>query len=49
MTFIKCDDNNRAETVLNEFTSAVQEYGVPSRVRTDQGGENVGIWQYDTS
>ena len=48
VTFINCADNNRAQTVLNEFIKATEEYGIPSRIRTDLGGENVGIWQYMT-
>lgn len=48
ITFIKCADNNRAGTVLEGFIEATQEYGIPSRIRTDLGGENVGIWRYMT-
>lgn len=48
ITFIKCADNNRAETVLDEFIHATQEYGIPSRIRTDLGGENFGVWRYMT-
>lgn len=48
ITFINCADNNRAETVLDQFINATSEYGVPSRIRTDFGGENIGIWRYMT-
>lgn len=37
--------NNRATTVLTAFNSAVQEYGLPSRIRIDRGGENILIGQ----
>lgn len=46
LVFVQCSTNNRAETVLNLFQSAVQSYGLPLRVRTDKGGENVGIAQF---
>ncbi len=46
ITYMRCSDNNRAETVLRCFFNAVAEYGVPARVRTDKGGENVDIWKY---
>ena len=36
---------SRSETVKELFLDAIQSFGLPSRVRTDQGGENVGIWQ----
>ena len=29
--------NNSAATVLSAFTSAVEEYGLPSRIRIDRG------------
>lgn len=28
------------------FARATQQYGVPSRVRSDHGTENVGVWQF---
>ena len=32
--------------MLELFANAVREYGLPSRVRSDKGGENVGISMY---
>ena len=39
-------DNNRAETVLELSIKGVQEFGLPSRVRSDHGLENVRVAQY---
>ena len=39
--FLKCSNNNRASTVYDSFLQSVQQYGLPSRVRCDQGGENM--------
>ena len=39
--FLKVSPNNQAETVLGAFVQGVEEFGLPSRVRTDTGGENV--------
>lgn len=41
--FAACSGNNKSETVLDLFNGAVVENGLPSRVRTDQGGKNVGV------
>ena len=46
VTFINCAGNNTAETVLEKVIRATSEYGLPSRIRTDRGGENVGVWRY---
>lgn len=46
VTFLKCSPNNRSQTVLDEFLKGVSEFGLPSRVRTDHGGENVKVWNY---
>ena len=45
-TFARCNDNNEAATVKQDFLVGVEEFGCPSRIRTDKGGENVevGIW-----
>lgn len=42
-TFVRCNDNNAATTVVDDFLSGVRRFGCPSRVRTDKGGENVEI------
>ncbi|CAB4007013.1 cytosolic Fe-s cluster assembly factor nubp1-b-like [Paramuricea clavata] len=44
--FLKASDNNRAETVLQLFLESVAEFGLPSRVRSDKGGENVDVAAY---
>ena len=46
ITYIRASANNRAETALQAFQMGVTQYGLPSRVRTDRGGENVGIGEY---
>ena len=43
---MKCSNNNRASTVLQCFQGAIAEYGLPSRVRADRGGENVEVANY---
>ena len=41
VVFLKCSSNNRADTVFNLFITACNSLGIPSRVRSDRGGENV--------
>ncbi|XP_064622711.1 uncharacterized protein LOC135484933 [Lineus longissimus] len=40
LTFVNVATNNRASTVLEPFRNAVQQFGLPSRIRIDCGGEN---------
>lgn len=49
ITYLQCSINNRAATVLTAFLHACETYGVPSRVRTDKGGENVEVWRFMTA
>ena len=46
IVYLKCSDNNRASTVLGAYTEAVRNHGLPCKVRSDLGGENVAVWQY---
>ena len=39
--FLRCSTNNKAVTVLECFQEATAQWGIPSRVRSDYGGENV--------
>lgn len=44
--YLKASPNNRATSVLSAFTEAIDEFGLPSHVRVDGGGENVLVAQY---
>ena len=40
IVYLNASTNNKADTVLQLFLNAVQQYNLPSRVRTDMGMEN---------
>ena len=44
IVFLRCSTNNRAETVLQGFVPAILNYGLPQKLRTDNGGESIGTW-----
>ena len=44
--YLKVSANNKADTVYSAFVEAVDEFGLPSRVRMDMGGENVMVASY---
>lgn len=46
VVFLKCATNNRADTVFSPFLESTRKYGIPSRVRSDHGGENVEVGRY---
>ena len=45
-TFAEASNNNLSTTVFGHFQTAVARFGLPARVRTDHGGENVLVWQH---
>ena len=46
ITFMNCLNNNRADTLFESFKQGVENYGLPLRVRTDKGMENIKIADY---
>lgn len=46
IVYLKCCSNIRSTTIYDSFLGAVRENHLPSRVRSDQGGENVLIAQH---
>jgi len=41
--YVYCADYNKSDTVLELFQNACQSYGIPSRVSSDHGLENMGV------
>ncbi len=44
--YLHAAGNNRANTVLTYFQQAVERYGLPAKVRSDMGGENILAAQF---
>lgn len=43
VVFLQASTNNQASTVYGYFINAIGVHGLPSRIRTDQGRENISI------
>ncbi|KAG8912408.1 hypothetical protein FRC01_005109 [Tulasnella sp. 417] len=43
VVYLQASNNNRAETVRDVFLESTRDFGWPSRVRADWGGENLGV------
>jgi len=46
VVYLHASNNNYATTVKQRFVEGVRKYGLPSRVRSDKGGENVDVCEY---
>ena len=46
IVYLAASTNNRSLTVYKLFTDATKEFGVPSSVRSDKGGENILVCQF---
>lgn len=46
VVFLKASTNNKAATVFSYFQEALQQYNLPSRVRSDLGLENIEVGMY---
>ena len=49
IVYLQCTTNNKAESVLTFFWKATRQYGIPSRVRSDKGGENIMVCHFMVS
>ena len=43
VVYLRCNNNNRASTVANDFVKATTKYFIPSRVCSDYGRENIDV------
>lgn len=43
IVYLKCSSNSKSSTVYKLFLEATRRYGLPSRVRSDEGGENYAV------
>lgn len=46
IVYLQCASNNRSIIVYRLFKQATEQFGIPSRVRSDKGGENMLVCQY---
>ena len=46
VVYLSAATNNSSQTVFKLFLNATEQYGVPSRVRSDKGGENILVCKY---
>lgn len=44
IVYLQCATNNCKETVQELFQKSIVNFGIPSRLRTDKGGENALLW-----
>ena len=49
IVYLQCMTNNEAQSVFDCFWRATREYGVPSRVQSYKGGENVMVCHFMVS
>ena len=45
IVYLHCANNNRAQTVVTQFCKATSAYGIPLKIHSDLGGENVDVWR----
>ena len=46
IVFLRCVNNNKADTVLGCFLDGTSKYGTPLRVQSDHGLENIQVAEY---
>ena len=44
--YVKCSNNNSADTALSAFSEGLLTFGIPKKVRSDHGGENISVWRH---
>jgi len=46
ITFLSSNTNNRSKTVFQLFWHTTMEFGIPSHVQSDKGGENMLVYHF---